>query len=484
MKINRREFLVGVGVLGLSRPLRAWGQKRNRVIVLGAGLAGLSSAYKMAKAGWEVTVLEARDRIGGRIFTLRAPFSDGLHVETGGEIIGNGYARFLAYAREFGIAVEEQKGGGETGGSVAQAQRGITTTAVLKGRVYLPGAMLDPHPYGLQNGEKDALPPSLLARLRREMYLEAAKMPNGFAEFDKLSLAEALRRKGMSGEAIRLMNISLNYNNIETVSAGGFLWEAARAAGVGTKAVKLPGGNDELPLALAKAAAALGVKFITGAEVKKIAQINGTARVTGFNKRGMTAFEADKIICAIPFSVLRDFVFEPALPETKLRAVKELAYTQITKIYLEAERKGWDDAGYGTSVWTDTAAERIFAGAPSIQSVNRIYTMWMEGAGAMAADKISDKKRITWGRKIFGATLPVMAGKARRAATVSWGNDRFARGAYSHFTVGQLSALQPHLKAPVGPVHFAGEHTAEEAPGMEGALESAERAVAEILREN
>ncbi len=96
-------------------------------------------------------------------------------------------------------------------------------------------------------------------------------------------------------------------------------------------------------------------------------------------------------------------------------------------------------------------------------------------------EKLSDKSRINWGEKEFVKALPFMKNSIETGATKSWTNDEFVRGAYSHFTIRQLKELQPNLKTAVGNIHFAGEHTAEFAPGMEGALESAERVVKEII---
>ena len=179
---------------------------------------------------------------------------------------------------------------------------------------------------------------------------------------------------------------------------------------------------------------------------------------------------------------MRNVRFTPSLPETKQRAINELSYTHITKIFLQAKRSEWDSRNLGSSVWTDTPCERIFNAAGKKGDERGIFTIWTDGIGATDPEKLSDDKRITWGKKMFGETLPFMRSGIESGATKSWTNDEFVRGAYSHFTVGQLTALQPHIKTPVGQIHFAGEHTAENAPGMEGALESAERVVAEIVK--
>ena len=427
-------------------------------------------------------VLEARNRIGGRIFTLREPFADNQSVELGGELIGDGYKRFLNYAKKFDIKFEEVSSATETGGSVTNLNKGIGTSAIVQSKLYPIGSVLDANPYNLLAEEAKDLPPTILIKNIVAMASEVRANQAKLFEFDKISLAEALRKRGVSAEMIRLMNISLNYNDIETVSAGGILWESRRRQSAGTKAIHIIGGNDLIPQALFKNAIKLGVKFVLEGKVKQISQAENSVKVS-FQRKGKTeTIEAEKLVCTIPFSVLRDIKFSPALPEIKAKAIRELAYTHITKVFLQAKRAEWDNRNLGSSIWTDTPCERIFNAVGKRGNERGIFTIWTDGIGARLPESLTDKARIDWGKKEFAKALPFMKNSLEKGATKSWTNDEFVRGAYSHFTVGQLKELQPNLKNSVGNIHFAGEHTAENAPGMEGALESAERVVSEITK--
>ena len=198
MKINRRDFLLlSSGVL-LTNSKQIFADSKKRVIVAGAGLSGLSAAYELSQLGYQVTVIEGRDRIGGRVFTLKKPFVDGQYVELGGELVGDGYKRLLGYANKFNVAFEEVPSEIETSGSVSNLQGGIGTTAVLKGHLYPIGATLEPHPYNLKGDEAKMLPPALLSRYLRQMAREVAGDPTKIAELDKFSLADALRKQGAS----------------------------------------------------------------------------------------------------------------------------------------------------------------------------------------------------------------------------------------------------------------------------------------------
>lgn len=479
MNLTRREFIVSTGATIVSSKI--FGQTRKRVLILGAGLSGLAAAYELALKDFNVTVVEARNRAGGRVFTLREPFQEGQYVELGGELIGDGYRRFLSYADKFNIKYEEVSAETQTGGSVTSLQKGIGTSAVLKGELYPAGASIaKANPYNLPPDEANDLPPTILFKHILAIASEVRAAPHLLGAYDELSLADALRKRNVSREMIRLMNISLNYNSIETVSTAGVLLDARRRFNAGTKAIRLRGGNEKLPQALYENAKRGGARFVFNARVKRISHDAKQARVSFQNEKGETeTLEAEKLICTIPFSVLRDVEFAPALPETKARAIRELAYTRITKVFLQGERAEWDKRNLGSSVWTDTALERIFSAAGRRSERMGIFTVWTDGEGASFPEGLTDEQRIVWARSEFQKLLPFIT--VRRAATKSWTNDQFARGAYAHFTVNQFNDFQPILRQSVGALHFAGEHTAEKSPGMEAALESAERVVGEIV---
>ena len=480
--LNRREFLIASGGILLASKRRAFAENKRRIIVAGAGLAGLSAAFELSRRNFEVTVIEGRNRVGGRVFTVREPFKNGQYVEAGGEILGDGYKRMLAYADEFGIGYKtRQAGETETGGSVADLQKGIGTSAFFKGKLYPRGAILQPHPYNLEGIEANLLPPDLYIKYLQMFAADLQRKEMTLADLDKLSLADALRKKGASETAIRLINISLNYNSIETVSTGGIFYDGQKRRNAGTVLTKIIGGNDRIPKALFKYSQKTGVKFIFNANIKRIDHRENFVRVSFEDENGKTkAVEAEKLVCTIPFSVLRRIVFAPSLPEAKTRAIENLNYTRITKVFLQANRKNWDERDLGSSVWTDSPAERIFSAAGTQKDKLGIFTVWTEGAGAIRPESLTDKKRIEWAKRNFVKILPFMRDEIKNSATKSWTNDKFSLGAYSHFTIGQLAKIQPHIKTQTGAIHFAGEHTAENFPGMEGALESAERVIREI----
>jgi monoamine oxidase len=480
MGCTRREFLLASGAaLAAFSTVRA--QNGKNVLVLGAGLSGLSAAYELAQRGYGVTVLEGRDRVGGRIKTLREPFRDRQYVELGAELIGDGYKRLVNYIKKLEVPFQEVPERFETAGSVSTLQWGTGTTAVLKGKLFPVGSVLRPHPYRLKEEEAKGLPPVLLSMHVRAMAQEVARDPEKLDEYDRMSLAAALRKRGVSEKAIRLMNVSLNYNSIETVSAGGVIYDGRRRATAGVRPLRLIGGNDRLIKAFQEYCVESGVKFVLDARVRKIARTENGVSVSFAGKAGrVETLSADSAVCTIPFSVLRGIEFTPALPEAKAKAIRELPYTRITKVYFQAKRFEWDRRSIGTSVWTDTPVERIFEMAGTRGDERGIFTTWTDGDSALAADRLSDAARQSWARANLLKALPFMRGSIERSATKSWVNDEFSKGAFAHLLVGQLTGIKKDVATAVGNIHFAGEHTAENSPGMEGALESAERVVREI----
>jgi monoamine oxidase len=468
--MERRHFLKSAGIFALATAWPARAAQGKRVLVAGAGLAGLATAYELALRGYQVTVIEARNRPGGRVFTMREPFDDGLRIELGGETLGNGYKRFLNYCNKFAIVTEE-----------AEADAFRPLPLIMKGQFYASGVAPSPHPYGLAGDEAKFSPPSLLSRHFRVWAEALAKNPARAADFDKLSVADLLRVEGVSEQAIRLMNMSLNYNDIETVSVAGALFDLRRRANGGTKIVRVRDGNSALPEAFVRELLKAGVKINYNTALLAVEHdANGIrAAVRSANGRRST-ISAEHFVSTLPAPPLRRVRFTPALPDAQTIAIRLLPYTRITKIYVQAKRANWDKNGYGSGIWTDTPAERILNVAGKPGQERSLFALWLDGLGTLKADKMPDAARVKWGLQTFKDVLPACAADAEKGATVSWANDRWAGGAYAHFQKNQHAAFFPVLQKPFGVLHFAGEHTAEQNNGMEGALESAERVVREI----
>ncbi len=474
MHRSRREVLLGAVGLGLAACARATGPGAGKapIVVVGAGLSGLVAARELAAAGRDVVVLEAQARPGGRILTLRDGFADGVYVECGAtHVIGD--PELLELLRAVGVNVVKPKG-----------PRGLATVEVFQGQRtrFDPGT--EPPSHVALSDEERKL--DFMGRLNRYFAIVKGVDPyaplSAFTKYDAVSALELLSSLGASPGFIGLVGGAGGFvpDRVEETSGGfllqqmaGFFRDAALSGGG-----RIEGGSDRLPRALATA---LGERITYGAEVKGIARRDDGVRL-GFVKDGQQhELEASRVVLALPYSVLRRLVIEPAFAEAKARAVNELPMASVARVFAGFPRRFWIDRGESGDVETDEAL-----------GVVRDETKLQAGdAGVLGAYLSSDAARR------FAALAPdarktaflehlekAHPGAKENVATYVehvWDDDPFQRGAYAWLKKGQLKTLGPSLAAADGRLHFAGDHTSPRPGWMHGALASAKRVVREIL---
>lgn len=486
---SRRRFLrflsQGAAAATLAWPLPSLAGKRPHVIVIGAGLAGLRSALLLEAQGCEVTMLEARARLGGRLHTRTD--LPGL-PEQGGSTLGSTYTRMLAMAGQYGIGVGPPPfgHGPKTGacsdchaqGKVPDRRGGPGTLYYWRGRRVLQGDWIDALPE-LSERERKVTPDRLLASyLMPDNPLpdtEAWTRP-GFEEYDALSLAEHLVRLGATPTALALMDVAPNCPGLERASALWALRDARRRAEAGGGAPQrfILGASDYV----AKLAGPLQARPLTGREVATIASAGDKAVVTCRNGE---RFEADYVVSTLPLPCLARVRFDPAPPPLQQAAFREIAHTPITRVYFRVTRPFWDEDGLPNSMWTDTPLERIFALRDEDSGEVVALSSHADGPGAAQLDAIDEDERLRFATALLARLRPAAEGAVEAVASTSWGRDPFAGGAYPFYSPGQIGRLRAETVRPLGRIHFAGEHTATTSPGMEGACESADRVVAEVL---
>jgi len=177
-----------------------------KVLVAGAGLAGLSAAYELVQAGHQVTVIEARDRPGGRVFTLRDAFSDGLYAEAGAESFGGTHNFVHRYVKQFGLALMP-----------APSSSRLTSLYYVKGQRVLNKRAGVEWPMQLPPDEQEMLPYDLARK-----YIEPAVKEIGdplapgwpsheiLEKYDRVAMTGMLQRRGASPEAIALLQVGYN----------------------------------------------------------------------------------------------------------------------------------------------------------------------------------------------------------------------------------------------------------------------------------
>lgn len=462
--MDRREFLgaLAVSVPSLSR--LSW-QPRRHAVIVGAGLSGLAAGARLVDAGYEVTILEARSRPGGRVYTLRAPFSDGLYAEAGAARIQDSHEYTLRYAKRFDLTLDPFWP--TTGNSITLVggRRLVTPQGTPPDLAQVP---LDFSDEERKLGLRGGLGKFLMSHAAALGDPFAPEWPKGdFSRFE-VSIAEFCRRNGASAAFARMVALG---HDLSGMSAIHLLRDTVVAAKT-RQWFKIRGGNDLLPAALA---ATLSERIHYGAQVVSMQQDDSSVRVTYLRDRTPVTVNGDIIVCALPAAVMRSIEIRPELPAAKRTALTELGSLPMARVHLQTKRRFWQergDNGWGASddpmdVWDytrDQAGRRGILGA------------YLSGAIAEQVTRLDASAR---GRFILERMERMHPGTTEHfevSASHSWIDDPWARGASAEFAPGQMSKFYQLLRAHEGRIYFAGEYTSPWSGWMNGALESGHRA--------
>ncbi len=475
--MNRRTFLhqslVGATVLSIAGPRELLKTAPKRVIVLGAGLAGLSAAYEIDKAGHKVTVLEARTRPGGRVFTIRGQFADGLYAEAGATNVYDVHSWTTHYLKLLGVELDPVTP--PTGASIFH----------VRGRrlIVKPGEPVQ-WPFELPAPEKGMGRRELWQKYVAPTLTELGdpNEPNwpqpSFMRYDRMSFTEFLRDRGASPGAIEILRLGLADQlgeGADKTSALNLLREAIPRA-LEKQAYVIRGGSDTFPRAFDSK---LRDKIQYAAVVKRIEQDEQEVRV--FYERGgeQSIVRGERVICAIPFAVLKTIEIQ-GLSREKQRAIVQLANTSVVRVFLQTRDRFWLQEGLSGAATTDlplmTAFDKAFY-LPGPRGVLEVYAAG-ERARRLAAMPASERLAFTVSQveKIHPAIREFYDG----GSSVCWDDEEFSRGAYAWFRPGEMSDLMPHIAKPEGRIHFAGDHTSQFPGWMHGALQSGNRAAREV----
>ena len=460
------------------------------VVIVGAGLAGLCAAYELERRGHRCVVLEAEHRhLGGRVRTLR--FDGGLYGEAGAMRIPQRHELTRHYVREFGLSLRPFVQSNPLAYYHVRGERQrIRDVERIRTRFTLSESERTASPDDLWNRTLVRRLKSLTDAERADLSATIFATPTVRA-LDAMSLEQLLEAEGLSAEAIELLASTYGMETLLASAATEHLREEHEQ--VWTQAFdEIVGGTDRLPAAFA---ARLQSKPRMGCEVVRIEHDTDRARATAWYRIGgkLEHVRGDFVLCTVPFSVLTRVAIHPPLSAAKQRAIRQLNYDSATKVLAVTRRRFWemDDGIYGGGSYTDLPTGVTYYPADNAQAKDPRVA---RGPGVMLAS-------YTWGQPARRlAALPTdlrartalahltalhpqlkQAGIVRETASWSWDNHRFSAGAFAWFMPGQHTNLHRHIVAPEGRLLFAGEHTSLAHTWMQGALESAVRAVGEIL---
>ncbi len=471
--LDRRDFLklsayAAAGLALDPGPLARRGSPR-RIVILGAGLAGLSAASQLSEAGHDVVVLEAQRRPGGRVLTLREPFSDGLYAEAGAGRIPETHALTLHYVKAFGLELEPFF---PTRGKQVLLVDGHRIPYTKLEDVDMRAVTLDLTPEERRLGLAGMEAKYVTDLLPRLGDIEAPGWPPPqLAGIDRMSFGDFLFQSGASPAAAAYVSLGF-----EKTSALDSLRDATHHH---TRTLsKIRGGNDRLPKAFA---ARLSRLIRYGSPVVAIRQ--GTEGVEAVVESAAGAREpvrGDFLICAIPFTVLRSIPVEPAFPAYKRGVIDTISSGSVTRIELQTRRRFWEDRGENGFASIDRPME-IWSPSwdqPGTRGLLQAY-VYEDLARRVCAE--DDASRIRFALDTLEKVHPGLAQNFEGGVAKCWDEDPWARGAYTLYMPGQLSnGWNALIERPEGRIHFAGEHVSPYPGWMQGALWSGHRAAAAV----
>ncbi|MDR7071091.1 flavin monoamine oxidase family protein [Fictibacillus barbaricus] len=476
-----QEEMLSIVQNGLKRPLTP-----KRIIVAGAGMAGLVAASLLHAAGHEVHLLESSQRVGGRVFTIRTPFTYGNHLEAGAMRFPETHKLVLAYIKKFSLHTQEfinsqphdliyvngimtenrtyEKNPDILGFPVTVSEKGKTAEQLMK---YAVQPLID---FIEQDPDKNW--PAIIKR------------------FQSYSLDNFLRNnpfgRSLSSGAIDMIKVLLSLEGLPELSFLDVFRDILIIfINPKLKYLEIVGGNDQLPKAFLPQ---LKNHIFFSQRLTRIVQDQN--KVTLYTESPLTShpyvFEADKVIITIPFSVLNFVKIEPfhSLSYYKRKAIRELHYVPSTKIGIEFNHRFWEKNGLsgGKSVTDLSTRFTHYPNQKRASSSSGVviasYTWeddtvpWRSFPNRIRVKEALDFLSLFHGPQVYEYFV---TGHAH-----SWSLDPHTGGAFTMFKPYQEEEIYEAIKAPEGRLHFAGEHTTLKHGWVEGAIESGIRAAMEV----
>jgi monoamine oxidase len=481
--LRRRELLAGGAGLAaaamLSGPVsRALAATAPRVVVVGGGLAGLICAYRLKQAGVRAELYEASDRLGGRCWTGRGEFAEGQIFEHGGELIDQSHTQTRQLAQELGLDLDNLLAG-EVNGTE-------------------PFYYFDGKPYSFAEATDD------LKQIWQQLHkdVSAASYPTLYnlstqrgRELDAMSIAQWIQAYvpgGLKSRLGQLLDVAYNIEygaETSVQSSLNMLYLLAysgqgqlRIFGPSNEKYHVRGGNDQIT---ARLAAALPGQITTGSALTSIRRnADGSYRLALQSGGATSTVTADRVVLALPFSILRTLDYAKAgFSGVKTTAIEQMGMGTNSKLHLQFKSRHWTSLGSNGETYADTGYQNSWEVTRSQPGAGGILVDYTGGKVGASFGSGTPAERAAQFLRQIEPVLPGISSRWNGRATLDyWTGYQWTKGSYSYWKVGQYTKFAGSEREQEGACHFAGEHTSVDFQGyLNGAVESGERAAGEIL---
>lgn len=481
---SRRDFIgrLSLGAATVAAPALFAGKSGGpaaRVIVIGAGLAGLTCAYRLKQAGITATIYEASSRLGGRCWTRRSDFAEGQIAEHGGELIDQGHTAVRRLAQELRLPLDNLLAAEPNG-----------TEAFYH---------FDGSDYSYTTAVEDLK--AIWQKLHRD--LSEAGYPTLYdtftsrgAQLDQMSIIDWITESvpgGIQSRLGQLLDVAYNIEygaECDRQSALSLIYLLGYNSpgqfsifGASNEKYHVRGGNDQIVTALA---GRLGPQIVTGAAlVAARRNAAGTHTVTFQSGRRTFDVIADKVVFALPFSILKNSVnlTRAGFSDLKMTAIRELSMGANSKLHVQFNRRHWAALGNNGDTYADTGFQttwEVTRAQPGTAGILVDFT------GGQIANTFGSGTPASRASQFLAQIAPVLPGLGAvwngRATVDFWPGNPFSRGSYSYWQVGQYTRFAGIEGEQEGNAYFCGEHTSIDAQGyLEGAVETGDRAAGEVI---
>ncbi len=486
-RLSRRDLLKLAGATGLAAGLstlggRPAGAATPRIVVVGAGLAGLTCAYRLKQAGYAATLYEASDRVGGRCWTIRGEFADGQLAEHGGELIDQGHTAIRQLAQELGLTLDN------------------LLAAEVNGTE--PFYYFDRAPYSYAQATDDLK--QIYQVLHRDV--SEASYPTLYnnstlrgRELDQLSVLDWINQNVPGGIRSRLgqlldMAYNIEYGAETSVQSSlnmlyllGYSGQGQlRIFGPSNEKYHVRGGNE---LIAKKLADALPGQIVLGSALVAIRQNSNNTYTLTVQTGSTTKTEtADRVVLALPFSILRSSVdYKSAGFKTlKQTAIKELGMGTNSKLHVQFSDRFWNSVGCNGETFADTGYQNTWEVTRAQAGTSGILVDYTGGKIGASFSTGTPQERAQQFLAQLEPVLPGISKKWNGKATLDyWTGYPWTKGSYSYWKVGQytkFAGVEREREGRALNCHFAGEHTSVDFQGyLNGAVETGQRAANEVI---